>query len=106
MYFTSLQNNHLILFFGGRRKTRLLKITFRICFFNTKGSTIGRSATQKEKEEAAPVLKDNDFLEKGVRIKLNPTRKAAFIEQIRRDCAVSCSLKFICISKSLYRLIY
>ncbi|CAF5151538.1 unnamed protein product [Rotaria sp. Silwood1] len=53
--------------------------------YDVKGSTVDRSATDKEKLNPCPTLKDNDFLEnKGV-IDLGFEQKQIFMERLKRD---------------------
>ncbi|CAF1290847.1 unnamed protein product [Adineta steineri] len=59
-----------------------LKIHFK---YDVKGSTVDRSATDKEKLNPCPTLKDNDFLEKKRIIELGPDQKHIFMERLKRD---------------------
>jgi hypothetical protein len=52
------------------------------------GSTQGRYASAKEKNQPVPILKDNDFVSRDVRIQIGPEKAESFKEQLRRDCEV------------------
>ena len=56
------------------------------------GSTVDRSASEKEKLNACPTLKDNDFLEKKRTIDLGQEQKRIFMERLKRDVNVNLSL--------------
>jgi 1-phosphatidylinositol-4-phosphate 5-kinase len=56
--------------------------------YDLKGSTHGRSATEKEKLQEVPVLKDLDFLEKGVKISVTQDKAQKLIQQIEKDSQV------------------
>ena len=51
--------------------------------FDLKGSTIGRAATDREKQQLCPVLKDLDFVD--TELQLGP-KKDPLMRQIARDC--------------------
>jgi len=53
--------------------------------YDLKGSTHGRAATEKEKRQDVPVLKDLDFLEKHVKIRIAKDKAEALIEQVHKD---------------------
>jgi len=59
-----------------------LKIHFK---YDVKGSTVDRSASDKEKLNPCPTLKDNDFLENKRIIDLGPEQKQIFMEKLKRD---------------------
>ncbi|CAF0945722.1 unnamed protein product [Rotaria sordida] len=59
-----------------------LKIHFK---YDVKGSTVDRSATDKEKLNPCPTLKDNDFLEAKRTIDLGPEQKKIFMDRLKRD---------------------
>ena len=52
--------------------------------FDLKGSTQGRKATQKEKEHGA-ILKDLDFIDEGITLKIGKEKAKLFKEQLKRD---------------------
>ncbi len=52
------------------------------------GSTVDRNATDKEKLNPCPTLKDNDFLEDKRIIDLGPEQKQIFLERLKRDVNV------------------
>lgn len=62
-----------------------LKIHYK---YDVKGSTVDRSASDKEKLNPCPTLKDNDFLEKKRTIDLGPEQKRIFMERLKRDVNV------------------
>jgi 1-phosphatidylinositol-4-phosphate 5-kinase len=51
--------------------------------YDLKGSSQGRSATEKEKEQVCPVLKDNDWTESKMRLKLGKVGAKLFIDQVQ-----------------------
>uniref|UniRef100_A0AAV1VGR8 PIPK domain-containing protein n=1 Tax=Peronospora matthiolae TaxID=2874970 RepID=A0AAV1VGR8_9STRA len=54
--------------------------------FDLKGSRIGRCASAKEYEHGSTcVLKDNDLLDKGFRLRMSTAQRAIFIAQLRKD---------------------
>lgn len=55
--------------------------------YDLKGSTVGRAAKPEEKARGPGkvVLKDLDLMESGMKLKLGPTRRAAFLDQLQRD---------------------
>ena len=57
--------------------------------FSFEGSTVDRSASDKEKLSPCPTLKDNDFLETRRIIELGPEQKNVFMERLKRDVDVS-----------------
>ncbi|CAM4754381.1 unnamed protein product [Rotaria magnacalcarata] len=59
-----------------------LKIHFK---YDVKGSTVDRSASDKEKLNPCPTLKDNDFLENKCTIDLGLDQKRAFMKRLERD---------------------
>ncbi len=69
--------------------------------YDLKGSTIGRSATDKEKQQEVPVYKDLDFLERKVRIRIAPSTAKIFVDQIEKDAKVSLVCSFPQIFKKL-----
>lgn len=52
------------------------------------GSTVDRTATEKEKLNPCPTLKDNDFLDEKRTIDLGTEQKKVFMEKLRRDVNV------------------
>ncbi len=72
-----------------------VKVKEQKFFSNTKlnvfflqGSTVDRSATDKEKLNPCPTLKDNDFLETKRIIELGSGQKQIFMERLKRDVNV------------------
>lgn len=61
--------------------------------YDLKGSRIGRSATQKERESGG-VLKDNDIVENNVKIHLGSKREP-FLKQLERDANFLASLNIM-----------
>ncbi|CAF1241038.1 unnamed protein product [Rotaria magnacalcarata] len=59
-----------------------LKIHFK---YDVKGSTFGRSATDKKKLNSCPTLKDTEFLENKCIIDIGPEQKLIFMERLKRD---------------------
>ncbi|CAF1430190.1 unnamed protein product [Adineta ricciae] len=59
-----------------------LKIHYK---YDVKGSTVDRSASDKEKLSPCPTLKDNDFLETKRIIELGSDQKNVFMERLKRD---------------------
>ncbi|SPR00499.1 unnamed protein product (mitochondrion) [Plasmodiophora brassicae] len=53
--------------------------------YDIKGSTLGRKATTREKEQETPVLKDLDFIENSQMINIGPELGAKFIKQLQED---------------------
>lgn len=53
--------------------------------YDIKGSTHGRAATPQEKEQEVPILKDNDFVENNMKIRIQHPDAKRFLEQIRND---------------------
>jgi 1-phosphatidylinositol-4-phosphate 5-kinase len=101
-YVMENQNTLLTRYYGihrvqpaGSRKIRFLimgSVFFTDKFihesFDLKGSTYGRAATAKEKEQAVPVLKDLDFLDKKVKIQIQPEKASELVAQIEKDSQV------------------
>ena len=56
--------------------------------YDLKGSTHGRNATQSEKQQETPVLKDLDFLDDRQVLKIGKEKAKLFSEQLRRDLEV------------------
>lgn len=56
--------------------------------FDLKGSSHGRSATEADKNVAQPVFKDNDFLEKQVKIEIPAAKAKLFRAQVEKDVEV------------------
>ena len=69
-----------------------LKIHFK---YEVKGSTVDRSASDKEKLNPCPTFKDNDFLEDKRVIDLGSEQKQIFMERLRRDVNVKIIFSFI-----------
>ncbi|CAF0781836.1 unnamed protein product [Adineta ricciae] len=53
--------------------------------YDVKGSTVDRRATDKEKSNPCPTLKDIDFVESKRTIDLGPEQKRVFMERLKRD---------------------
>eukprot|EP00045_Choanoeca_perplexa_P000599 m.15102 g.15102 ORF g.15102 m.15102 type:complete len:353 (-) comp10416_c0_seq1:98-1156(-) len=62
--------------------------------FDLKGSTVDRSASDKEKAKATPVLKDNDFVREGLAVPLGDKR-AEFCDQLAQDVRLLEHLKLM-----------
>ncbi len=75
-----------------------LKIHFK---YDVKGSTVDRSATDKEKLNPCPTLKDNDFLEGKRTIDLGSEQKRIFMERLKRD--VNVRIRFLLNKKNVFR---
>lgn len=52
--------------------------------YDLKGSTFERHADHSELEKEVPILKDNDFLDRSVKLDLG-THRESFVEQLERD---------------------
>jgi 1-phosphatidylinositol-4-phosphate 5-kinase len=64
--------------------------------FDLKGSTMGRSASQADRAKGHRcILKDNDLVASGFKLKMGPARKRAFLDQVRCDCFFLMSLKIM-----------
>ena len=63
--------------------------------YDLKGSTHGRAATEKEKRQETPVLKDLDFIENNEIIQIGKTKSKLFCEQLRRDTELLRKLKIM-----------
>ncbi len=63
--------------------------------YDLKGSTIGRSASEREKQRDAPILKDNDFLSKKRKILVSQEMKDKIMTQLKKDCAWLESIKIM-----------
>lgn len=63
--------------------------------FDLKGSTVDRSASDKEKAKTAPTYKDNDFIENGEKICIGETAKDQFLAIIEQDVAFLESLNLM-----------
>uniref|UniRef100_A0A7S1CBN6 PIPK domain-containing protein n=1 Tax=Bicosoecida sp. CB-2014 TaxID=1486930 RepID=A0A7S1CBN6_9STRA len=62
--------------------------------YDLKGSTVGRAATEKEKQRESFVLKDLDLIRSGKKMKFGEARKS-FLTQVRRDCKFLAKLKIM-----------
>lgn len=56
--------------------------------YDLKGSTVGRAATEQEKQKEFCILKDLDIIENNRKLSLGERRKQ-FLEQLQKDCNVS-----------------
>jgi 1-phosphatidylinositol-4-phosphate 5-kinase len=56
--------------------------------FDLKGSSLGRSATEKEKARAKPVLKDNDLLDLGLKMRIGRENAQRLNMQLAKDVAL------------------
>lgn len=54
--------------------------------FDLKGSSEGRNAKPEEKIQKTPVLKDNDFREMNIYIRLTKSKRASLLESLEKDC--------------------
>merc|ERR1712080_128454 len=53
--------------------------------YDLKGSTVDREASEKEKGKLLPTLKDNDFLNDGLKISIGEEGKEALLETLTAD---------------------
>jgi len=53
--------------------------------YDLKGSTVDREASGKEKQKKEPTLKDNDFLNDGVKVTIGSEAKAKLLETLNAD---------------------
>jgi len=53
--------------------------------YDLKGSTVDREASGKEKQKKEPTLKDNDFLNDGIKITIGDEAKAKLMETLNAD---------------------
>merc|ERR1712142_847171 len=53
--------------------------------YDLKGSSVDREATDKEREKALPILKDNDFLADGIKVSIGEEGKEALMETLTAD---------------------
>lgn len=53
--------------------------------YDLKGSTVDREASGKEKQKKDPTLKDNDFLNDGIKIVIGEEARAGLLETLRAD---------------------
>ena len=63
--------------------------------YDLKGSTHGRKASEKDKKQETPVLKDLDFLENNEIIQIGSSKAKLFCEQLRRDTELLRKLKIM-----------
>lgn len=63
--------------------------------YDLKGSTVGRSAKEKELQEVNPILKDNDFIEMKQKICLGPEIKSSFLVKLKADAEFLAKLKIM-----------
>ncbi|KAB8360629.1 hypothetical protein FH972_024367 [Carpinus fangiana] len=64
--------------------------------FDLKGSTVGRDFKEEELEtHPRATLKDLNWLRRGMRLELGPTKKEAFVKQMERDVALLKRLKIM-----------
>lgn len=63
--------------------------------YDLKGSTHGRKASEKDKQQETPVLKDLDFLENNEIIQIGSDKAKLFCEQLRRDTELLRKLKIM-----------
>merc|ERR1711933_169094 len=63
--------------------------------YDLKGSTKGRNATEKEKKQETPVLKDLDFLENKEVLQIGSIKAKLFCEQLRKDTELLRKLKIM-----------
>ncbi|ETO20783.1 phosphatidylinositol-4-phosphate 5-Kinase, partial [Reticulomyxa filosa] len=59
--------------------------------YDLKGSTHGRRATEKDREQAVPVLKDVDFEEDRQLFRIGKKQAKLFKDQLRKDVEVACA---------------
>lgn len=102
-YYVHLQNNHdsLLTQFYGMHKVRpanqtkpyyflIMKSIFHTdlpihAIFDLKGSSLGRSASQADKDRGDCVYKDNDFLEQQISLQLGPERARRLVNAVEKD---------------------
>lgn len=53
--------------------------------YDLKGSTVDRCASDKEKAKVLPTLKDNDFVEDGMKLYIGPEAKESLISRLTKD---------------------
>lgn len=53
--------------------------------YDLKGSTLGRKATAEERKQDVPVLKDLDFVENKIRIRIGREKGMLLMEQLKKD---------------------
>lgn len=63
--------------------------------YDLKGSSVDRTATNKEKEKDSPTFKDNDLISEGRSIAIGPDAKKEFMEKLTRDVDFLCGLKMM-----------
>lgn len=64
--------------------------------FDLKGSTVGRDFKEEElAKHPRATLKDLNWLRRGMRLELGPTKKEAFVKQMERDVALLKKLKIM-----------
>lgn len=56
--------------------------------FDLKGSTYGRLTPEEKQKNKHAVLKDQNWLEQKERLKLGPTKRKIFLEQLEKDIQV------------------
>ncbi len=67
----------------------MMMIGLSVNGLNIQGSTVDRNASDKEKLNPCPTLKDNDFIIDKRTIDLGPEQKQIFFERLKRDVNVS-----------------
>merc|ERR1712048_1558267 len=63
--------------------------------YDLKGSTKGRNATEKEKKQETPVLKDLDFMQNKEVLQIGSVKAKLFTQQLRKDTELLRKLKIM-----------
>jgi 1-phosphatidylinositol-5-phosphate 4-kinase len=63
--------------------------------YDLKGSSVDRTATNKEKEKDSPTFKDNDLISEGRSIAIGTEAKKEFMDKLTRDVDFLCGLKMM-----------
>ncbi|XP_062517920.1 phosphatidylinositol 5-phosphate 4-kinase type-2 alpha-like [Corticium candelabrum] len=63
--------------------------------FDLKGSTVDRSASEKEKAKDLPTFKDNDFISDALKIHIGEDAKRQLMEKLEKDTAFLTRLKLM-----------
>jgi len=63
--------------------------------YDLKGSRVDRDASATEMQKELPVMKDNDFVNAGERIRLGAEQKALFMDKLKQDVEFLAKLKLM-----------
>lgn len=74
--------------------------------YDLKGSTEGRTASEKERKRETPVYKDLDFLQANRKINVGPEMKKKIMEQLKSDCGFLEKMKIMDYSLLLVGLLF